>query len=279
MPTVWVVQHGTRATGIERDGIDDVLDDLARIWPALADELLQPLEEDAEGTCHDIRRQVRCKAPARVVEVPLRRLLTGEKCCSECVPPALLPGGRLAGELASRTLCLRVALDERVTAVERATAAVLTVWSGPSRYLPQPVFDRIRRTTLLPLLGELAVAFPGGGDDATGPLVAFTAGDMRLGMNENPECYRQVARSAAPALLHASPRDGVWLLHDPYRVDPGGTAERTGLGTVLLPSVRRGDIDPVACEIFGVLADDALAGLSSWEDIRHWWFAANRLNR
>lgn len=278
-PTIERVHARTRNAAVTSETIDGVLAELEGVWPTIHDDVLLPLEEDGNGVCHDIRREVRCASPARIVELRLGELLVGERCCAKCVPEALRAGGRLARDLSTHTLCLRVALDEDVTASERASAAVLTVWNGSSRFLPQPVFERVRATVLLPLLAELAEDAPGWDASSTGPLVAFTAGDMRLGMGENPELYRLTARVAATALVHASPRDGVWLLHDPYSGVATGLPRWPSLGTVLLPAVRREEIDPVACEIFGVLADDALAGLSSWEDIHQWWSAANHLNR
>lgn len=267
------------STTVEPESIDAVLADLAHVWPTLHEDVVLPLEEDARGLCHDIRREVRCAAPARVVELVLGEMLTSERCCGVCMPAALRPGGRIARDLTSHTLCLRVALDVEVTPSERASAAVLTIWTGPSRYLPRPVFETLRGKVLLPMIEDLVTGSPARAASVTGPLVAFTAGDMRLGMTENPELYRSTARAAAAALVHASPRDGVWLLHDPYRdIDPQ-RIRWPRLGTVLIPSVRRAEIDPVACEIFGVLADDALSGLSSWDDIHQWWSAANQLNR
>lgn len=279
LPTVERVPVKTGTAVVTPETIDDVLAELEGVWPTIHDDVLLPLEEDGNGVCHDIRREVRCTAPARIVELRLGELLVGERCCTKCVPEALRAGGRISRDLSVHTLCLRVALDAEVTATERASAAVLTVWNGPSRFLPRPVFEKVRTTVLLPLLAELAEEAQGRDASSTGPLVAFTAGDMRLGMGENPELYRLTARGAAASLVHASPRDGVWLLHDPYSGVGTGLPRWPGLGTVLLPAVRRSEIDPVACEIFGVLADDALAGLSSWEDIHQWWAAANHLNR
>lgn len=258
--------------------VNSVLEELEGVWPTMREDVLLPLEEDGNGVCHDIRRDVRCSAPARIVELRLGELLSGERCCVKCVPDALCGGGRLARDLSAHTLCLRAALDDEVTPRERACAAVMTVWTGSSRFLPRPVFERVRSTVLLPLIGEMASRLPERDASVSGPLIAFTAGDMRLGMEESPELYRLTASGAATALVHASPRDGVWLLHDPYRGVGSSLPRWPGLGTVLLGSVRRAEIDPIACEIFGVLADDALAGMSSWEDIHQWWSAANHLN-
>lgn len=259
-------------------GIDRVHRDLRALWPTVLDDVLLPLEEDRHGLLHDIRREVRCSAPARIVEASVSELLAGNRVCEACIPPSLAPGGRLCTELSSYTLCLRAALDTSVTCSERAAALVLTVWGGSSRYLPRQVFERLRSTVLLPLLGELGSGLPGRDPTSRGPLVAFTAGDMRLGMSENPQLFAAAARGAARSLIHASSGDGVWLLHDPYR-DLAPSVPRTPpLGRVLVVDVQRGEIDRSACEIFGVLADDALAGQSSWDDIHDWWSAAQRLN-
>jgi len=265
-------------TLVEPESIDAVLSALARVWPTIHEDVVLPLEEDVNGVRHDVRGQPRCATPARIVELGLGEMLAGERLCGVCMPSALRPGGRIARDLASRTLCLRVALDEEVTTSERASAAVLTIWAGSSRFLPRPVFERMRSTVLLPLIEGIAAGLPGTDVTATGPLVAFTAGDIRMGMDENPEMYQLTARAATASLVHASPRDGVWLLHDPYRGVEANRLRWPGLGVVLLRSVRRADLDPVACEIFGVLADDALDGMSSWEDIHQWWSAANQLN-
>ena len=269
--------HGqTHTAKAPHETLESLVSDLERIWPTLRDDVVLVLEEDGYGLCHEIRRETRCSAPARIVERRLGELLTGDSCCTVCIPATLGPDGRLLREISAATLCLRVALDEGVTAAERASAAVMTIWNGPSRYLPRPVFDRLRGAVLLPLLATLAEDLPGRGGNETGPLMAFTAGDIRLGMTENPELYRLAARGAVASLVHASPRDGVWLLHDPYKDQ--AQSHWPLLGTVLRPSVRKGDIDQVACEIFGVLADDALSGLSSWDDTHQWWVAANHLN-
>lgn len=269
--------HGqAHAVKAPHETLESLVSELERIWPTLRDDVVLVFEEDGYGLCHEIRRETRCSAPARVVERCLGGLLAGDRCCTSCVPVALGPGGRLLRELSTYTLCLRVALDEEVTAAERASAAVMTIWNGPSRYLPRPMFEKLRGAVLLPLLATLAEDLTGRGENETGPLMAFTAGDIRLGMTENPDLYRLAARGAVASLVYASPRDGVWLLHDPYK--DLAQAHWPLLGTVLHPSVRRGDIDHVACEIFGVLADDALSGLTSWDDIHQWWVAANHLN-
>lgn len=269
--------HGqTHAARVVTETLGSLVADLERVWPTLRDDVVLVLEEDRHGICHELRRETRCGAPARVVERRLGAILTGEHCCTACIPPALGPGGGLLRDIGAHTLCLRVALDERVAPAERASAAVMTIWNGPSRYLPRVVFERMRGSVLLPLLATLAADLPGRGENETGPLVAFTAGDIRFGMTENPELYRLAARGAVASLVHASPRDGVWLLHDPYK--DLAQLPRPLLGIVLQHSVRKRDIDQVACEIFGVLADDALSGLSRWDDIHQWWFAANHLN-
>lgn len=276
-PTVERVTVRTETAVVTPETIGGVLAELEGVWPTIHDDVLLPLEEDGNGVCHDVRREVRCAAPARIVELRLWELLAGERCCAKCVPEALRAGGRIARDLSVHTLCLRVALDDEVTTTERASAAVLTVWNGPSRFLPRPVFERVRATVLLPLLASLAEETRGRDASSIGPLVAFTAGDMRLGMGENPELYQLTARGAAASLVHASPRDGVWLLHDPYSGAGTGLPRWPSLGTVLLPAVHRTEIDLAACEVFGVLADDALAGSGSWEDLPDWWAAAKRL--
>ena len=258
--------------------LEDIQRNLVGVWPTMLADILLPVEEDASGTFHDIRREVRCASPARIAEVSVTGLLSGERCCPACIPMSLAPGGSLFTKLDKYTLCLRTALDRAVTAAERATAAVLTVWDGESRYLPRPAFERLRGTVLLPLVTELAAGLPRDIRGERGPLVAFTAGDMRLGRSENPQLYAAIARSAAVSLVYASPRDGVWLLHDPFRSVTSAIPAWPQLGRVLVGDVARDELDPVACEIFGVLADDALAGASSWDDIHEWWAAARRLN-
>ena len=267
-----------RKVAASGDSIEDIQRNLSDVWPTMLADVILPVEEDATGAFHDIRREVRCAAPTRIAESSVAGLLEGERCCPACIPLSLAPGGRLFTELDKYTLCLRTALDRAVTASERAAAAVLTVWDGTSRYLPPHVFERLRGTVLLPLVTDLATGLRQGTGDESGPLVAFTAGDMRLGRTENPQLYAAIARSAAVSLVHASPRDGVWLLHDPFRHVTATVAAWPPLGRVLVGNVARSDLDPVACEIFGVLADDALAGASSWDDIHEWWAAARRLN-
>jgi len=268
------VENNTLA---EAESIDAVLSALVRVWPTVHEDVVLPLEEDVNGVRHDVRGQPRCATPARIVELGLGEMLAGERLCGVCMPSALRPVGRIARDLASRTLCLRVALADEVTATERARAAVLTVWNGPSRFLPRPVFERVRATVLLPLLASLAEETRERDASSSGPLVAFTAGDMRFGMDENPELYQLIARRAAVALVHASPQDGVWLLHDPYGEAGTRLPRWPILGRVLLPEVHRTEIDLAACEVFGVLADDALAGSGSWEDLPDWWTMAKRL--
>jgi hypothetical protein len=41
---------------------------------------------------------------------------------------------------------------------------------------------------------------------------------------------------------------------------------------------RRSEIDAHACEVFGVLCDDAVAGSGDWADIHDWWSAAQLLS-
>jgi len=259
---------------VARSGIAQIAAGLAPAWPTFLADVFLPVEEDRDGTYHDIRRDVRCAAPCRVDEVSVAVMLSGQRCCPRCLPRSLAPAGRVCVELSARTRLLRTALDSSVAGPDRAFAAVLAIWEGYSRYIPRPVFEGLRVSVLLPLVTGSFSRPP----NATGPLVAFTAGDMRLGGSENPALHAVAARAAAGSLVHASPRDGVWLLHDPWRDVPGDAPSYPPLGRVLETAVARSEIDAVACEIFGVLADDALSGTGSWEDIDEWWSAARALS-
>lgn len=253
-----------------RSGVVSAAEDVAAAWPTFLEDVLLPVEEDRDGVYHDIRRDVRCSAPVRIAEANLVDLLSGRRICPACLTPSLAPGGRLCKEVMARTLWLRVALDVSSPPLERARAAVSVIWEGYSRYFPRGVFEKVRAETLLPIVarhGEPCREGPG-------PLVAFTAGDMRLGGSENAVLSAATLRAAPAALVHASAHDGVWLLHDPWRELDARVSHYPALGRVLETSVPRSDVNPSACEIFGVLADDALSGSGSWEDIREWWSAA-----
>lgn len=238
------------------------------------DEVVLPAEEDMHGVVHAIRRDARCAiGVARIVEIPLASMVRGERCCASCVPPSLGPGGATSDAVLNNTRLLRIAVDDSADACDRVVAATLVLWGDYSRFIPRPVFSRLRSTYLLPLLETAGGGRPLPG--APGPLVAFTAGDMRRGREENPVLYDTYARGAARSLLHASPHGGVWLLHDPLHGE--NPPMWPPLGRVLEPVARPEEIDLAACEVFGVLADDALAGSGSWEDLPDWWTAAKRL--
>lgn len=269
------------------DTIESVVLCLEHAHPTFLADALFLLEEDGNGLGHSIPRKsniftygVDCSTgPTRIVERSLGGILAGTRCCTTCVPSAFKSGGDIRYMVSTDTLYLRVALNEDVAVFERASAAVMAVWAGPSRCLPPHVYDRIRNEILLPLIRTLAEGSPGRTADTTGPLLAFTAEDIRRGMSRNPDLYRLTARAASASLVHASPRDGVWLLHAPYIDVADGSIMQPLLGKIVHPSIRRGDIYQSACEIFGVFADDALPGLGAREDIHQWWFAANTLSR
>jgi hypothetical protein len=257
------------------DTLSGIAEELATVWPSFLDEVLLPAEEDLHGVIHNVRRNVRCAVGvARVVEVPLADLVRGERCCTSCVPSSLAPGGVSTEAVAHNTRLLRTAVSSHLPLSARALAATLAIWGDYSRFVPREVFARLRSEHLLPLL--YASSSAPSSLAARGPLVAFTAGDMRLGAQENPVLYDAYARSAGSSLLHASPHDGVWVLHDPLR---GGSAHGMWppLGKVVEMQVTREDVDPAVYEIFGTFADDALTGSGSWEDLSEWWSAAKRL--
>lgn len=267
--------------------IESVVSCLERIHPTFLEDTLLLLEEDGNGLCHIISRKsnvftynIDCSTgPARIVEVSLGDILSGIRCCATCVPEAFKPGGSIRYTVSTDTLYLRVALNEDITLFERTNAAVRAIWAGPSRCIPFLAYSKIRNEILLPLIRTLAERSHVHTSSTVGPLLAFTATDIKLGMSKNPDLYQLTAKVAATSLVHASPMDGVWLLHATYIDVVSASMTQPMLGTVIHPSIRRNAICQNACETFGILADDAFSRSDTWENVQQWWFTANELSR
>lgn len=259
--------------------ISEVATQLAPVWD---DFLLVevPLEEDSEGIRHNLSRSSRCRPPQRIVVVPLLDLINGERLCPLCCIPQLEPMGQIGQLVALRTVSLRLAIaPDAIDPSVRAQAMVRAIWSGASRFCPPPVFKRLRHEVLLPGINKLGASLRPHDTAVPGSLVAFTLGDMRLGPDEDPGHYDLWVKAAAPALVHASPGDGVWLLHSAEHYVPALARTWMSLGTMLSEKCLRDDIDLQACEVFGVLCDDAVAGSGDyWSDVKDWWVAAQLLS-
>jgi hypothetical protein len=258
--------------------IVEVAEQLAHVWDDFMD-VEMTVEEDADGVWHALVRSTPCRPPQRVALVTLRALVSAPLSCPRCwtgPSPSMRPFDQL---VAARTLSLRLAVATRsLPDASRAQAMVQVLWGGSSRFCPEPVFSRLRREVLLPGVFDLGRRLRAEQSVDSGMLVAFTLGDMRLGAEEDPYTFDLFAQAAAASLVHASPGDGVWLLHAPSQYVPALQRSGAGMGKILERNCRRDEIDAQACEVFGVLCDDAVAGCGDWADIYQWWSAAKLLS-
>lgn len=268
---------------------------LRQLYPLLPDarNAYVPAQVDSMGIRHcldtaTLRRLYQHSAacctngPIREIETTLEDLLNGYDNCMTCVLPALESGSAISVKYLTQTkLLASIADDKFPSALDRARTIVKFAWGGNNNALPSGGYRKIVDKVLMPELKAFA-AEHSAGELYTTPsvLVALTARDIYMGVEDNPSMYEYTVTAAAQNMFYAAKSNSIWLLNvqswPTLRDFPSG---QWPLGTVLDDRFDEGKLSTVMCEIFSTFCDDALSGAADWADLRQFYRSAAVLAR